>query len=290
MAIRLPPKRRQPDLQARVHERKGGAERPPSTDRTGRAGRGAHIKETFGAYWERWLARRRPYLEVGTWAGYEIAGRKRLLPAFGPRPLGDLSVDDVRQFMAELAEAVEAGDLAAKTVNNALGTLVVCLNAAVEDGLLAANPALRAERLPAGHIERDYLRLDEIPLYLDACSAVYRPLAELLIGTGLRVSEALALRVSDLELDESGAGSSSTARARTASRLDQVRPLSARSRSARARVSSSATRSTQRREFVTGAPSLGTPVCHAGPDPEAQQGPLGERRRRAAARSHDRVA
>lgn len=102
----------------------------------------------------------------------------------------------------ELAEAVQAGDLAAKTVNNALGTLVVCLNAAVEDGLLAVNPALRAERLPAGHIERDYLRLDEIPLYLDGCCAAYRPLAELLIGTGLRVSEALALRVSDLELHE----------------------------------------------------------------------------------------
>ena len=133
-----------------------------------------HVKETFGAYWERWLARRRPYLEVGTWAGYEIAGRKRLVPAFGPRPLGDLSVDDIRQFMAELAEAVEAGDLAAKTVDNALGTLVVCLNAAVEDGLLAVNPALRAERLPAGHIERDYLRLDELPLYLDGCCAAGR--------------------------------------------------------------------------------------------------------------------
>jgi integrase len=53
-------------------------------------------------------------------------------------------------------------------------------------------------------IEREYLRLHEIPLYLDACSAVYRPLAELLIGSGLRISEALGLRVSDLQLEESG--------------------------------------------------------------------------------------
>jgi hypothetical protein len=78
-----------------------------------------HIKETFGAYWERWLARRRPYLEVGTWTGYEIAGRRRLVPALGTRSLGELSVDDIRQFMAELAEAVEGGDLAAKTVKAA---------------------------------------------------------------------------------------------------------------------------------------------------------------------------
>jgi hypothetical protein len=67
-----------------------------------------HMKETFGGYWERWLSRRRPYLESGTWRGYEIAGRKRLLPAFGARSLGELSVDDIREFVAELAEDVEA--------------------------------------------------------------------------------------------------------------------------------------------------------------------------------------
>jgi len=143
-----------------------------------------HTKETFGRYWARWLDRRRPYLEPGTWSGYEIAGRKRLLPAFGGRPLGELSVDAIREFVAELAEEVEAGELAAKTVNNALGTLVVCLNSAVEDGVLAVNPAVRVQRLPQAHIEREYLRLDEIPRYLDACSDVYRPLAELLLGSG----------------------------------------------------------------------------------------------------------
>jgi integrase len=161
-------------------------------------------KETFGGLWELWLARRRPYLEAGTWTGYEIAGRKRLLPAFGARSLGELYVDDIREFVAELAEAVEAGELAAKTVNNALGTLVVCLNSAVDDGLLSINPALRADRLPPAHIERDYLRLEEILRYLEACSSVYRPLAELLIGSGLRISEALALRISDLELADTG--------------------------------------------------------------------------------------
>ena len=107
-----------------------------------------HTKETFGGYWERWLARRKPYLEPGTWSGYEINGRRRLVPAFGNRSLGELSVDEIRNLVADFAEAVEAGDLAPKTANNALGTLVVCLNDAVEDGLLAVNPALRVQRLP----------------------------------------------------------------------------------------------------------------------------------------------
>ncbi len=163
-----------------------------------------HTKETFGGYWERRLGRRRPYLERGTWSACEVAGRKRLLPAFGPRPLGELSVDAIRDFVGELAEEVEAGELSAKTVNNALGTLVVCQNAAVDDGLLSTNPALRVQRLPPARIERDHLRLDEIPRYIDACSSVYRPLAELLIGSGLRISEALALRLGDLELTGSG--------------------------------------------------------------------------------------
>ena len=163
-----------------------------------------HTKETFGAYWDRWLAQRRPYLEAGTWTGYAANGRKRVVPALGHLSLGELSVERVREFVADLAEAVEAGEIAVKTVNNTLVTLVVCLNHAVEDGLIPANPALRVRRLPAAHIEREYLRLDEIPRYLDACSEVYRPLAELLIGSGLRISEALGLRIGDVDLENTG--------------------------------------------------------------------------------------
>jgi hypothetical protein len=47
-----------------------------------------HTNETFGAYWARWLARRRPYLEAGTWTGYEIHAcsgpSRRVLAAASP--------------------------------------------------------------------------------------------------------------------------------------------------------------------------------------------------------------
>lgn len=81
---------------------------------------------------------------------------------------------------------------------------MICLNDAARDGLIVANPALRVERLPPTHIERDYLRLDEIALYLHSCSVTYRPLAETLIGSGVRISEALALTTGDLELEPTG--------------------------------------------------------------------------------------
>ena len=163
-----------------------------------------HTRETFGSFWERWLTHRRPYLEPGTWTGYEIHGRKRLVPAFGALGVGEVTVDAVRSFAAELAAAAEAGELAIKTANNTLGTLAICLNDAVKDGLIVANPALLVGRLPPAHVERDYLRLEEIPRYLDGRSDLYRPLAETLVASGLRISEALALRPADLELESTG--------------------------------------------------------------------------------------
>ena len=63
---------------------------------------------------------------------------------------------------------------------------------------------MRLKRLPPTHIEHQYLRLHEIPIYLDSCSAVYRPLAEVLVGSGLRIAEALALRIADVELEPTG--------------------------------------------------------------------------------------
>jgi integrase len=98
-----------------------------------------------------------------------------------------------------MLEVHEAGDYAPKTLNNALGVLVAALNGAVADHLLPLNPAAGVERLPLGHVERDWLRLHEIAPYLDACTPVYRPLAELLIGSGVRISEALALHWDDID-------------------------------------------------------------------------------------------
>jgi integrase len=204
VAVRRAAQRWHSDDQARFSLREGARDARRRLVEQIERGEVRHTKETFGRYWERWIERRRPYLEANTWRAYDVDGRMRLLPAFGAMPLRRIGVEDVRAMMAELADAVTAGQVAAKTVNNTLGTLVVCLNAAVTDGLLARNPALRVERLPPAHIERDYLRLHEIPLYLDSCVEVYRPLAEVLIGTGMRISEALALRVGDLDLEDTG--------------------------------------------------------------------------------------
>jgi integrase len=109
---------------------------------------------------------------------------------------------DVRRYVAAL---VGEGALSAKTINNSLAVLRVFFAHLEEDGDLVRNPARsppgarKRIKLPAAHREMDYLRLQEIPRYLDACDDVYRPLAETLIATGLRISEALALTWDDVD-------------------------------------------------------------------------------------------
>ena len=69
-------------------------------------------------------------------------GTKRLLPFFTGVQLSRIDVASVREWRAEMLEAVEAGDWAPKTVNNARIALLGCLRMAVADGLMAHNPVL----------------------------------------------------------------------------------------------------------------------------------------------------
>ena len=115
-----------------------------------------------------------------------------------------------RAVGSEAAQPLSASrPVSAKTINNSLIVLRVSLGHAVEDGLIARNPAASAagarERIKVAveQPDMDFLRLSEIPQYLDACSSDYRPLAEVLIACGLRISEALQLSWAHVDFDNS---------------------------------------------------------------------------------------
>ena len=160
-------------------------------------------RETFETFWLRLLDERRPYMTKGSFEDFATHGRKRLLPSLGATPLARIDEQLVRRWMDEMVALVEAGELAPKTVNNARTCLSVALNEAQRRGLLSRNPCAAVAALPVDRAELDYLRLDEIGPYLDACAPHYRPLASFLIGTGSRISEALDIRFRHLDVEQS---------------------------------------------------------------------------------------
>lgn len=160
------------------------------------------VRGTFAERFDAWLEEHRPRIEPGTYRDYRVHGEKRLKPFFGAMKPAAVTASDVRRYVAAL---VAEGRVSVKTINNSLAVLRVFFAHLEEDGDVIRNPARSSRgareriKLPAAHREMDYLRLDEIPRYLDACEDVYRPLAETLIASGVRISEALALRWDDVD-------------------------------------------------------------------------------------------
>lgn len=158
-------------------------------------------REDFETFWNRFVAQRRAYMTAGSHLDLATHGRKRLVPFFGREALSKIDEDRVREWLGLMVDTVEAGDLAPKTVNNARTCLSVAFNEAVRRGLMVRNPCANVAALPLDRSEVEHLRLGEIGTYLDACAAHFRALAEFLIGTGARVSEAVATRWPDIDLE-----------------------------------------------------------------------------------------
>ncbi|HWH15059.1 MAG TPA: site-specific integrase [Miltoncostaeaceae bacterium] len=159
----------------------------------------APSRELFAEYAERWLEEHRHRIERGTYLDYRAAVA-RLVPILGQRRLRDLTPQHLRDALGQL----HAGGLSPKTCNNTVVPLRLMLAHAVEDGLLMRNPAERGRdrlRIKEEHVEQEFLSAQEVVAYLDAAPVPYRPIAELLVGTGARISEVLALEWADLDGD-----------------------------------------------------------------------------------------
>lgn len=165
-------------------------------------------------------AGRRGAIREATLADYRRDVERYWLPALGARPLAKITTPDLARVIAALA-AREGGDyLADRTLRRLTAPLAGLLATAAEEGLIAHNPA-RDVRLPSG---RDELRRfdedaddgddpapgkaraltrEQLAGFLLVVDPNWRVFFELLATTGLRVSEALALRWRDLQLDGS---------------------------------------------------------------------------------------
>lgn len=117
-------------------------------------------------------------------------------PLLGGIPLAKLQPADVRRLIGEL----EGKRLAAATIVRVITTLRIALNAAVAERIIPDNPAAHV-RLP--RVQREPVH----PLTADAADAIVDatrdawigPIVRLLLGSGIRLGEAIGLNQGDVQ-------------------------------------------------------------------------------------------
>jgi integron integrase len=119
----------------------------------------------------------------------------RLARFVGARGLDKATGEDVKGFLSELAVR---GRVSVATQRQALNALVFLFREALGQGLgdlSGFEPARRGRRLPSVLTRQECTRLFE------ALTGTARLMAELMYGSGLRLTELLRLRIKDADLD-----------------------------------------------------------------------------------------
>ncbi len=162
---------------------------------------------TLEDYSKRWLLQIAPSVKTSTKDGYDQRLRIHLLPAFGHLKVRQLDRGRIRALLAEKL----ASGLAPDSVRLIHATLRAILNAAVDDGMLLANPATRLGKTLHLHRSRaarqeqikafDTGQLRRFLAAIGEKHARYRPMFFTMSRTGLRIGEAIALQWGDLDLE-----------------------------------------------------------------------------------------
>lgn len=132
-----------------------------------------------------------------TITGYHTIARQLTTTALGSLPLDTATRDDVAAWVRDQ----ERAGVAAKTIKNKQALLSAALTRAVDDGLVLRNVAARARIARTERREMTFLTPREFTILLDRATPHFRPLLVWLYGTGMRLGEATALRVSDVHLE-----------------------------------------------------------------------------------------
>lgn len=155
-----------------------------------------HSTERLDTYARRWITQRG--LKPAS-----IPDRIRILenyifPYLGNVPISEITPDQVRTWRADLTQATN-GKTA--TVSKAYACLKAVMSTALTDELIHRNPC---NIKGAGNYlipGRSALTVDEIETLAANVLDRYKALVWLLASTGLRIGEATALRIKDIDLD-----------------------------------------------------------------------------------------
>jgi integrase len=155
---------------------------------------------TVAAFVDDWLRKALPASgrRAATVANYSSIARTHIQPA----PFGALTLDRLRPSDIEaLLTAKRDAGLSQATVQRIYQVVRAALDIAVRDGLARRNAAAALRRPTIKRAEARYLTAGEVSRLLDAAvSDPLLPLLVVMLGTGLRRGEALALHWRDVDL------------------------------------------------------------------------------------------
>jgi integrase len=162
-------------------------------------------ESTFKEYAESWISVTAPAeLKESTLDDYRDILDKHVLPVFGDLKLSEITKGKIRDFLAEKSN----NGYAKSTVMHMRNVISNVLNKAVEYEVIPQNPARnlgnKIGRKKDHKEDINPLTRDECKLLLDAVKvhfSEYYTLFLLLIRTGMRVGEALALQTGDIDFN-----------------------------------------------------------------------------------------
>ena len=162
-------------------------------------------KTTVSEYLEHWL---KDYcwasLSPVTAQTYEYMAKKYIIPALGQIPLTQLKPEHLQQFYSEKLSGGRhdgKGGLSARTVRYMHVTLHKALQSAIKLGMIVRNVADAVEIPKLKRHEMQTMNESDLHIFLEyAKDTPYYALFYTAIFTGMRRSELLALRWTDIDL------------------------------------------------------------------------------------------
>lgn len=159
----------------------------------------------FDRYASEWIktyrGRTRRGLAHSTRADYRRTLELYAIPYFAATPVAEITPREIRGYV----EHLEVLGQAASSVRKNFAPVRALLATAVEDGVIAANPAsvirIVAARADWDEPERKALTRPELAAFLAATPAEWVLFFQLLVQSGMRISEAIGLSWADLKLE-----------------------------------------------------------------------------------------
>ena len=141
-----------------------------------------------------------------TCAAHNYVFKNHIIPGLGDIPLSELTSEMVEDFLEERRRFGNhrpgSSGLGEETMRHIHRLLQQCLDQAMRDGLISENPAKAFHYRKSTTVKANIMTPLEMEDYLDAAERLgYLPMFMLALTTGLRQSELIALKWSDLDIE-----------------------------------------------------------------------------------------